>query len=134
MSDFFSVFSGIGGRMSFSFSRNSALIDFALRHFGYPLHDRNGPRHATLMTIGWPHFSHTIPVSGGLIGLPRSSQSEMNLHFASGHCTYFLPALLAFKSRFCFSLFGHFTFVGSGVTTGLPSAFRFIVVGQSGAP
>ena len=30
----FCVFGAGGGRMSFNFSRNSALIDFALRHFG----------------------------------------------------------------------------------------------------
>ena len=82
---FTSVFSGIGGRMSFSFSRNSALMDFVPRHFGYPEHDRNGPRQLVRITIGCPHFSHAMPVSGGLTGFPSASQSEMNLHFASGH-------------------------------------------------
>src|SRR5207248_350278 len=60
-------------------------------------------------------------------------QSEMNLHFGSGHWTYFLPFLLSFRSRNCLSHFGHLFFVGSAVTTGLPSGPRFIVVGHSGA-
>ena len=81
---FFSVFSGIGGRMSFSFSFSSALIDFAFRHFGYPLHDKNGPRQLVRITIGDPHFSHATPVSAGFTGLPFSSQSAMYLHFESG--------------------------------------------------
>src|SRR6476619_2779238 len=86
------------------------------------------------MNIGLPHFTQLMPVSAGLIGLPSASTSAMNPHFASGHAAYFLPALLSLRSRLCFSHFGHLFAVGRAVTTGLPSAPRFIVVGHSGAP
>ena len=87
-----------------------------------------------MITIGLPHFSHAMPVSGGLTGVPAASTSDMYPHFASGQPAYFFPALLSFNSRLCFSHFGHLNAVGSAVTVRFPSAVSFIVVGQSGAP
>src|SRR5579883_1775331 len=85
------------------------------------------------MTIGRPHFSHAIPVSAGFTGLPCASASAMYLHFESGQARYFFPALLSLSRRLCFSHFGQRCCVGRAVTTGFPSAPRFIVVGQVGA-
>ena len=58
----------------------------------------------------------------------------MNLHFGSGQPRYGLPTLLRLSSMFTLPHFRHRCFVGRAVTTGLPSASRFISVGQSGAP
>src|SRR5262245_64927259 len=78
-----SFFGGGGGRTSFSFSFNSSDSGFELRHFGYALHARNGPRGPLRTIIADPHFSHVTPVSIGLIGLPCASTSFALRHFGS---------------------------------------------------
>src|SRR5260370_4677488 len=69
-----------GGRESLNFSASSGVMRLVLRHLGYPLQPRNGPRGPRLMTIWLPHFSQAIPVSTGRIGFPSASASMANLH------------------------------------------------------
>src|SRR5262249_32915698 len=73
-------FGGGGGSTSLSFSFKSSGIGLVLRHLGYALHPRNGPRGPFLTAIGAPHFSQLTPVSIGCSGLPWASTSLAFLH------------------------------------------------------
>ena len=92
---------------------------------------RNGPRGPFRTVIAEPHFSHFSPVSIGFTGLPLASTSLAFLHLGYPVQARNGPRL---PSRITIGLphFSQMCSVGLAVSTGLPSASKFIVVLQSG--